>query len=398
MPRVSVITLHDVANYGSCLQAYATQVTFGKLGWTTEIVDYHRPKTNTSGRIRSLLARRGISENGLLFRIATAGVARKLFERYYAHGNVVFDKFRRNQLRLSDSYSSEEELEKNPPLADVYCTGSDQVWNSIWNEGFESPLYLTWAPKGKPRIAFAASIGREKLDEWEKPLMEKALREYTAISMRETTGVKLIEELGIEGVKLVLDPTLMLTKQDWEKIATYPKMPGNSYILSYQLNQNEQFVKYARELGHHLGLPVVKICYRKRDRQAGAINLVTPEVTDFLGLFLGASYVVTDSFHATAFSLNLEKPFVSIAPTRFSTRITSILELTGTHDRLLRNYEDLELMEQPIDFHRASHNLIKARESSFDYLKQALPALNDSSVENERDETIKVVDKVGASC
>lgn len=281
-------------------------------------------------------------------------------------------RFRESSLSESKLYLDEGQIESDPPIADVYCTGSDQVWNSIWNDGFEAPLYLTWAPEGKPRIAFAASIGREELDEWEKPLMVGALKKYKAISMREISGVRLLKELGIENVELVLDPTLMLLKRDWDKIATYSSVPEGEYILSYQLDQSDSFVRYTQELGKRLGLPVVKICYRKKHRQAGAINLIAPEVTDFLGLFLKASCVVTDSFHATAFSLNLRKPFVSITPNRFSTRIKSILELTGTEERLLDDYSNLELMEHPIDFELVTNRLENARASTMDFLRRAL--------------------------
>lgn len=295
-----------------------------------------------------------------------------------------FLRFRNYYLNETKLYLDEKQIAEDPPIADVYCTGSDQVWNSIWNGGFEAPLYLTWVPEGKPCISFAASIGREELDEWEKPLMVDALKRYKAISMREISGVTLLEKLGIENVKLVLDPTLMLLKQDWEKIATFHSAPDDGYVLSYQLNHSDDFVRYTQELGKKLGLPVVKICYRKKHRQAGAINLVAPEVTDFLGLFLNASCVVTDSFHATAFSLNLEKPFVSIAPNRFSTRIKSILELTGAEERLLGDFSDLELMDRPIDFKRVANRLDEAREGTIGFLRRALDQADDSAI-NERE-------------
>lgn len=283
-----------------------------------------------------------------------------------------FLRFRKNNLVETKLYLNERQIEADPPIADVYCTGSDQVWNSIWNEGFEEPLYLTWAPEGKPRISFAASIGREELDEWEKPLMADVLKKYKAVSMREISGVRLLKELGIDNVELVLDPTLMLREEDWRKIATYPSTPDGGYVLSYQLNQSDRFAHYAQELGRRFGLPVVKVCYRKEHCQAGAVNLVAPEVTDFLGLFLKASCIVTDSFHATAFSLNFGKPFVSIAPNRFSTRIKSILELTNTEERLLNDFSNLGLMEHPIDFELASNRLDVARAGTMDFLRRAL--------------------------
>lgn len=369
---VGIITLHDVANYGSCLQAYATQQTIMRLGWDSVIVDYHRPNNSPESLIRSFFKRRGFSEKSIIVRAATLRPLCSAFREYYLRRGQVFERFRKRNLNLTSPYYSEEELEQRPPTADVYCTGSDQVWNSIWNGGFEKPLFLEWVPAGMPRIAFSASIGREELDEWEKPLMKSALEQYSAISMREISGVRLLSELGLDGVSLVLDPTLTLVKEEWSQVATFPSDLPEEYILSYQLNPNDSFVEYTRKLGEALGIPIIKICYRSVDRQRGAINLLTPEVTDFLGLFLGASYVVTDSFHATAFSLNFKKPFVSIAPSRFSTRIKSILELTDMEDRLLDDYSDIELMVAPIDFSRASSRLSDAREKTLTFLRNAL--------------------------
>ena len=136
---VGMITLHDVANYGSCLQAYATQQVFKKLGWGSVIIDYHRPNNRPEAHIRSFFKRRGFSENSVLFKTVSSQPASFVFRRYYLRRGRVFEQFRKQYLSLTSPYYSEEELEQNPPIADIYCTGSDQVWNSVWNEGFEKP-------------------------------------------------------------------------------------------------------------------------------------------------------------------------------------------------------------------------------------------------------------------
>lgn len=378
---ICIITLHTVPNYGSCLQSYATQQVFESLGWNARLVNYCRKVNQPLYRLNAAFEKGRAQRLGLVWHLLPGTMKRcasKGYELLRKRNEAPFLRFRNDYLNETALYLDEKQITACPPIADAYCTGSDQVWNSIWNEGFEAPLYLTWAPAGKPRIAFAASIGREELDEWEKPLMVDALKKYKAISMREISGVKLLKGLGLENVELVLDPTLMLLKRDWEKIATYPSVPKDGYILSYQLNQSDDFINYTQWLGQRYGLPVVKVCYRQEHCQAGAINLVAPEVTDFLGVFLKASYVVTDSFHATAFSLNLKKPFVSIAPNRFSTRIKSILELTGTEERLLSEFSDLELMNRSIDFDLVANRLDEAREGTIGFLRQALGRTVDS--------------------
>lgn len=372
---IGLITLHTTPNYGSCLQTYATQKTFSCLGWDTVVIDYYRKNNLPENAVEKAFNGRRLQKYQLLFRKAPfikkilalpMGVLVKRQRR-------PFDDFRSRYLNLSKlRYSSPEALSECPPEADVYCTGSDQVWNSIWNCGFEEPYYLTFAPEDKKKIAYSASIGREEVDEWEKPLMKTCLEKYAAISMRETSGVHVLNDLGLSDVELVLDPTLMLDIDDWKEIATYKQVPSGDYILVYQLNKSQDLVSYVSALSNKYSLPIVKISYGVYDVQKNANTVIAPSVTDFVGFFMNASYVVTDSFHATAFALNFEKPFVSISPERFSTRITNILQLTETEDRLVKNFDDLDLLKKPIDFSKVKDRLNNKRCESLRFLTRAL--------------------------
>ena len=336
--KVDVITLHNVSNYGSCLQAYATQTLFKQLGCEVEIIDYYRKDILPEVQIEHAF-------NG------------------HALGRFHY---------LWEKAPWLKELVDDPPSADIYCTGSDQVWNSIWNQGFDDAFYLGFAPEGKKRIAFSASIGRDVLDEWEIPLMKEALSKYQAISLREISGIKLLDDLGFPEVRLVLDPTLMLTRDNWISLSTMPASISKPYLLVYQLNDDSRFDEYVVSMRRRYGLDVVKVSYLTHDCKNYAKNVVAPAVTDFLGLLLNASYVVTDSFHATAFSLNCGMPFTSIAPARFSTRIKSVLELTEQQDRLLTDINDVEMFERPVDFRLAQDKLQEMREKSLTFLESAI--------------------------
>jgi len=120
------------------------------------------------------------------------------------------------------------------------------------------------------------------------------------------------------------------------------------------------------------GLDVVKVSYGVYDVMRSAKTLIAPSVEEFVGLFLNASYVVTDSFHATAYSLNFGVPFTAIAPERFSTRIASVLALTGTEDRMLSDMSDTAMYERPVDFGQAQGALGAMRAESLSFLKGAL--------------------------
>lgn len=151
-----------------------------------------------------------------------------------------------------------------------------------------------------------------------------------------------------------------------------PKGVRSPYILVYQLNKNDRMADYAIEVGRTLDIPIVKISYGVYDILAGAQTLIAPSVREFVGLFLNAKYVITDSFHATAYALNFGKQFVAVSPERFSTRIKSIMEITGTESHMLLDYGNVDLINVPIDFDYVNASLSKYRSMSMDYLRQAL--------------------------
>lgn len=372
--KISVITLHTVSNYGSCLQAYATQSLFEKLGLQVEFVDYYRKNNLPENAVERVFRGQRLSKYQSLWERMPwlKSLVSFPLSRVIAHQRKPFDAFRVQFLHLSRRYEDSKELELDPPAADIYCTGSDQVWNSVWNEGFESPYFLEFAPTSKPRIAFSASIGREKLDSWEIEPIRNALRKYQHIAMRELSGVQLLKDLGFDGTQLVLDPTLMLDKREWQSIASIPKRVPKEYMIVYQLNKNRNFSDYALRISEAAGIPLVKICYGAYDVMPGAKNIITPRVTDFVGLILNAKYVITDSFHATAFALNLNIPFISIPPDRFSTRISSILNLTNTEDRLVTDFHSLCPLRGAIDFSEVNAILDHWRETSMQFLVQAV--------------------------
>lgn len=374
MKKVAVITLHTVSNYGSCLQTYATQSLIERLGFEAEIIDYWRLNNQLQYQVNRAFEGHALGRLAPVWKrvpgaknLASMPIRRMLEKR-----RRPFDAFRSEYLHLTRAYFSANDLEKNPPIADIYCTGSDQVWNSVWNGGFETPYYLTFVPEGKKRVAFSASIGRESLDDWEKPLMKDALSKYSAISVREESALGLLTSLGINDARLVLDPTLMLTRDEWVSLATMPEKISEPYILVYQLNDNGKFDSYVTDLKDKLGIGVIKVSYLQKQKAAYATNLVAPAVTDFLGLLLNASYVVTDSFHATAFSINCGIPFTVISPPRFSTRITSILGLTHMEDRLFGDSKGIAISEQRPDFDNAGEILTCMRDESRSFLSFAL--------------------------
>lgn len=371
--KASVITLHTVDNYGSVMQTYATQQILKKCGYDVEFVDYWRRDNLPQSRAERMLDGSTLQKLKPLWGInnftrkATVSILKNVLEKQRSP----MWRFLEEKVQLTKvRYCSYEELEANPPVADVYITGSDQVWNSIWNQGIDRSYFLDFAPAGKPRIAFSASIGREQLDTEEIPETKRLLEKYSAISVREQSAVELLASMDIKST-LVLDPTLMLEAEEWRKLATKQKRE-KPYILIYQLNPNPQMDQYAEQLAQKKNWEIIRIGFGRSDRRKGGKCVMLPSVEEFLGLFCDAACVLTDSFHATAFSLNLGTDFISVLPGRFGTRIESILKLTRTENRILTSYDDLTVVDRSIDEKNVQNIFTVERKKGFDFLKKAI--------------------------
>lgn len=287
--------------------------------------------------------------------------------------NRVFRRFLKEHLNtLPGIYSTEEDFAHFPITSDIYCTGSDQTWNSAWNDGILPPLFLSFVPDSVRKIAYAASFGKSKLDDWEKWETKDLLKRYYAISVRESSGVDIIKDLGLPEVTHVLDPTLQVDKYFWKQYVGERKIE-QPYVLVYQLNTSKDFDNYAKEFARRKGLKLVRFCTRIEQVIKCGKPLIVPDVLDFVSAINYADTVITDSFHATAFSINMNTPMICIYPHEFGGRIASILKLTGLEGRHLSSYSDFSFVDSPkIDFIAVNALLDKEREKGWNFLKQAI--------------------------
>lgn len=366
--KVGIITQHRVVNYGSVLQTYALQEKIKELGYVCEVIDYYPERFTPLGMLKRIKNKGDKFKKSFLIRTA----ARVIIIPSYAIRFHMFFKFLNNHIDMtSKTYKTEKELEEENFGYDIYCTGSDQVWNYGWNEKIESPYYLAFAPDSARKISYAASFGKSKLEHEEIGETRKLLKRYDKISLRELSGVKIVDELGIEGSVNVLDPTLLLTGEDWRKISS-GKYTDDKYILIYNLNRNPRIDSYAKELSGKTGLEVRYLSYQLHEFYKNGKMFCNPQVEDFLALVDGAQYVVTDSFHATAFSLNFNKEFIIVYPEKYSTRLQNILEILNLTNRVAKDEKDMSIVESRIDYNRVNALLDAERIRSLTWLRAAL--------------------------
>lgn len=356
--------MHAINNYGSVLQTLATEKLFQDLGCEVITIDYIK-ETAQLNSICNILKYGGSSLKlkckQLVFYVFFNNKKR----------DVVFERFRKKYLHLSsDKYLSDKELYNNPPIADVYCTGSDQTWNIECQGGIPYAYFLDFVPRGKKKIAFSASFGIDSIQDKYKNEVKELLKKYSAISVREATGVKIINELGLEATQ-VLDPTLVVERKFWDNLASKRIIVGD-YLLIYQLNSNKQFESYANEYAKKKNLHIVYIKGRKCKAYNDAMYYKNPSPEDFLSLIKYAQLVITDSFHATVFCLMLHTNFIDIFPQLYSTRLHSILKLTNLESRKLVDYKRFDQFDEPINFEKTDLIIEKERKMTISFLVESL--------------------------
>lgn len=357
--KIEIVTLHYIYNYGSVLQTYATQKKFESLGHKVEIVDYVRPNCQSDVLIKNEMKNKSL---GNPIKKKVYCIVKKI-ENKKRH--KVCKDFLDKYIHLTRHYKDYEDLKNDPPIADIYCTGSDQTWNSEYNGGLLPAYYLDFAPKGKKKIGYSVSIGMDSIPENEKEQLSEYINQYNYITVREDSAKGLINELGYNKVDRILDPTLVLNKEDWKSMIA-PRMIKDKYIIIYRLNNNPQMEAYAKKLSEKTGCKIVRMSYYLNHYKDQGKMVYVPKAEEFLSLINYADYVITDSFHCTAFSLNFHKEFFIFYPGKYSTRLQSVLELTGTEHRVMNENDNVK----PIDFDYVDKVLNKERQKVDDFLNE----------------------------
>ena len=366
--RTGLITFHFAHHYGAQLQALATMRAIQSLGHDCEIIDYRLPHTT---RTNQLFKKSG-GVRGMASDAHTAlhyGAFQRRFRR--------FEAFVAEEMSLSPQrYTAFEQLRADPPAYDVYVAGSDQIWNPyiFQDKQFDPSFLLGFVREGR-RIAYAPSLGVPELPEDKAEELRRFLTPFSALSVREKRGQVLLREAAGRDARVVLDPTLLLTGEDWGELAAAPKRQG-PYILCYFVSDPGEAAPYALALSARTGWPIVQLAGARRKIDGAAELVFDAGPREFLGLFRHASAVVTNSFHGAAFSLQFQKDFfTSMSPRERAeptfSRIYSLLSRLGCADRIL-GLDTTAPVDAPIDYGAVYEKLAVARADSLSYLGAAI--------------------------
>lgn len=377
MKTIGIITIVKVNNYGAELQAFALQRKLNLMGYKAEIIDYlfYKNKEFKKEKISRPYYNFPLKKRIKEFLLPIIEEMKSL-PHYKNYQNRIreFERFHNKYTRFSPvRYYSYSQLYTSPPVYDVYCVGSDQVWNPNCYTSL-NPYFLTFAPKSSKKIAYASSFGVKNLPNDAKNTYKENLGQLTHISTREKTGIKIIKDLTGREAKLVLDPTFLLTQEEWNEIANCSKVPNYKYILLYVLKDSKFITKTAMELSKLSGLKIVRITKGafKQDYNKHIYDIIDAAPDDFIGLFSKADLILTNSFHGTVFSIIYQKDFYTILKKDKdnNSRQIDLLNNLGLGNRIV--YEGNFLQQPSIDYKISNTRTEKLRHQSLEYLINAI--------------------------
>ena len=362
MKKVGCITFHASYNFGSNLQAYALQEYVKKL---SDDIDYKI--INFRSENQKKLYDYGCSRSRLKF----------LFKKKLLERQEKFENFINKKLNLTEKeYNNNEELQKEEFKFDYYISGSDQIWN-LSARDFDWSYYLDFVKKGK-KISYAASRGpvNREISTENLQTIKGLVSKYDNISVREQGTFEFIKKLTDKNIDINLDPTLLLTREEWQKLLDgHKKIIDKPYILYYSLKPSKVRSKLLKHLGKVMNKKVVVANpYIKYDLVGGFKKNYNSGPIEFLNLLANADLVVSSSFHGTVFSILFNKPFYTLNG-KNDFRISTLLNITGLENRAITEESDIkELVNNAskISFEQANTQLEIEREKSKKYLLKAL--------------------------
>lgn len=376
MEKVLLTTVFSGYNYGSSLQVLATKTILKELGYDCRLVAMKSLIKGRDIRIKKLIT---ILIRSWLIRGKNGANALSTYKGSYNKvmiGDSVtrFEQFTNEY--LEPHYMSWNSMKRLAKECIACFAGSDQIWNS--STMYVDPMYyLRFAPAEK-RIAFAPSFGRDFVAEYNKKKMSKWISDFAYLSVREDSGVRLIKELtGRDAIHLI-DPTLMVKGETWKNTLNLQNKQEN-YILTYFLDKpSESARKAIAELKETLKCEVIAIPYQFDD-MSYCDKVVPTGPIEFLDLINNAKCVLTDSFHGTAFSINLHTPFYVFGRNygtahSQNSRIESILKMMNMQDRF--EQKDIVGQLKAINFEVSEQILSDERNKSRNYIINTINGRN----------------------
>lgn len=371
--NIAIITTALSENYGAALQTYALEYAIKNVGHNAVVYNYIDKRRITYG----LSLKRKIIHKvwGLLRIVLSLGLKKKRFSEF-RNRNITF---------TNEKYRTNDQLVTNPGIYDVYVSGSDQIWNPDLFL-YDYSYFLNFVNGRK--ISYGSSFGRAKFTDEQLSNCKEMLNDFESISVRETSGITILRTLFDLEATVVLDPTLLLDRNDWNQIIPLKRKIRDPYILCYIMPGDslvtDSIEKIAQYIAKVKNMRIIRLGLKEYSIFKYGLKgcNITAGPTDFLQYIRDAEYVITNSFHGTAFSLNFsKKAFIPInmninEENCLHDRIVSLVRLLGADEMLVPIKENLpdfnEMMSKKVDMDKVDYLLCNERNRSMSYLEKAI--------------------------
>ena len=384
LKKIGIITFYYKSkNYGGNLQAYALAQVLIERGYDAEQISFPRIFTINKAKKRRQIFRKDFFKVCFrkFFDIVNRFFASQENKKHHIEERreKAFLTFNQKVIPHSEQVYNKETIAQSIEKYDVFITGSDQVWNFLG----DTPSYLLdFVPSNKIKLSYAASIAKDSLTEEQKNMLRDSLKDYKAVSVREKSATQLLEGLSPVDVQVVLDPTLLLTSEDWDKVCA-DRVIHEKYLLCYFLGNNKRERKLAKRFAREKGLRLVAIPHtagiKLMDRKFGDERLYDVSPEQFLSLIKHAEYVFTDSFHAVVFSNIYQKQYFVFNRSKageMSSRIVDITELFHQEERFCagKERENMQYITSlsDIDYTKNNEDFEKIKRYSIEFLEKNL--------------------------
>lgn len=361
--KIALFTIFRVPNFGSVLQAYATQYVLEKQGHKCVTIDYQKAYSLWGKVCKALKP----------YNIACMMGLKPQFRK---PGQL--DKFIKKNIHLSKRYEGVESLKQvDWQFYDALVVGSDQVWNARYH-GKDNIYLLHFIEANVNRYSLASSFALSEIPADCKSEYQRALSKFKAISVRESNGVRLVESLQIgKSAQLVLDPTLWLNGEKWlSQFKTRKSGSKDTYILLYMWTYAFEPRPYIYDVLRYWqeklgGCKIIALEGSPKEHDSGMKikDVADSTIPEFMALFANASLVVTSSFHGTAFALNFGRPLLSIVPDgNGDDRQSSLLKSAGAENSIVHINDVLIETNPYYDTNRVENNLEQLRKESIQWI------------------------------
>lgn len=382
--KIALAINYDYHDYGGMLQSYATQVALTKLGYDSFAINYDNLKGDINHRkidyfLRNILDRSIVKEKGKIVQKKLLDKFNKKLSANQAIRDAAFDRFQKN-FKTTPAFLDWDALSKACYNYDAVLVGSDQLW--LPSNIVADYYTLSFVPDEVKKIAYATSFGIGTIPHGMESRYASFLSRINYLSARESSGQEIIKVSTGRDVPLVCDPTMLLEKEDWDKIATPSRLVREKYIFCYFMGNNPEQREFVKRIAKSKGCKIVGLIhldqYIKSDEAFVDYALWNISPADFVALVRDAEYVCTDSFHGTVFSIIFHKNFLTFkrfnkkASLSTNTRIFSLLNRLNLKDRLFTAQEKIDQDFEIHNYDKIQEELSVFRGSSIDYLVNAI--------------------------